>query len=86
MRRFQTTLLALLATLAGAAPAAAYTESDLRTKLGREMRQAPASSGAYVRDMNSGEELYALREDAVRIPASVEKLFTTSSARSAPIS
>ena len=44
------------------------------------MRKAPAASGAYVRDMDSGEELYALRENAVRIPASVEKLFTTASA------
>ena len=44
------------------------------------MRQAPAASGAYVRDMDTGAELYALRENAVRIPASVEKLFTTSAA------
>jgi D-alanyl-D-alanine carboxypeptidase/D-alanyl-D-alanine-endopeptidase (penicillin-binding protein 4) len=82
MRRVVTALLALVAVLAGAAPAgaAAYSESDLRTKLGREMRKAPISSGAYVRDMGTGAELYALRENAVRIPASVEKLFTTSTA------
>jgi D-alanyl-D-alanine carboxypeptidase/D-alanyl-D-alanine-endopeptidase (penicillin-binding protein 4) len=80
MRRVHTSLLALLASLTGAAPASAYTESELKTKIAREMRQAPASSGAYVRDMDSGEELYALRENLVRIPASVEKLFTTSSA------
>jgi len=83
MRRVHTSLVASLtslALLAGAAPATAYTESELKTKLAREMRQAPASSGAYARDMDSGEELYALHENAVRIPASVEKLFTTSSA------
>ncbi len=80
MRRADIILIALLATLAGAAPATAYTEADLRAKIAREMRQAPASSGAYVRDMDTGEELFALRENAVRIPASVEKLFTTSSA------
>ena len=80
MRRAHATLLALLVTLAGAAPAAAYTESDLRTKLDREMRRAPAASGAYVRDMDTGEELFKRRENAVRIPASVEKLFTTSAA------
>ena len=80
MRRAHATLLALLATLAGAAPASAYTESELRTKIAREMRLAPLSSGAYVRDMDTGEELFALRENAVRIPASVQKLFTTSSA------
>lgn len=81
MRRIHTAVLALVAVLAGAAPAgAAYSEADLRTKIGREMRKAPISSGAYVRDMDTGEELYALRENAVRIPASVEKLFTTSTA------
>lgn len=80
MRRAHATLLALLATLLGAAPASAHTEADLRAKLAREMRQAPITSGAYVRDMDTGEELFALRENAVRIPASVEKLFTTSSA------
>jgi D-alanyl-D-alanine carboxypeptidase/D-alanyl-D-alanine-endopeptidase (penicillin-binding protein 4) len=80
MRRVFATLLALVAALAGAAPARAYSESALETKIAREMRHAPATSGAYVRDMDSGEELFALRENAVRIPASVEKLFTTSSA------
>jgi D-alanyl-D-alanine carboxypeptidase/D-alanyl-D-alanine-endopeptidase (penicillin-binding protein 4) len=80
MRRVHAALLALLVALAGAAPAGAYTETELKTKISREMRKAPASSGAYVRDMDTGEELYALRENAVRIPASVEKLFTTSSA------
>lgn len=80
MRAFPTSLLALVAVLAGAAPASAYSESTLKTKIAREMRQAPASSGAYVRDMDTGEELYALRENRVRIPASVEKLFTTSGA------
>lgn len=80
MRRRLTTLLALAAALAGAAPASAYSEADLATGLAREMRKAPAASGAYVRDMTTGEELFALRENRVRIPASVEKLFTTSSA------
>ena len=80
MRRVHASLLALLASLAGAAPASAYTESELKSKIAREMRKAPATSGAYVRDMQTGEELYALRENRVRIPASIEKLFTTSSA------
>ncbi|CAA9498549.1 MAG: D-alanyl-D-alanine carboxypeptidase [uncultured Solirubrobacteraceae bacterium] len=80
MRRLYASLLALLASLAGAAPASAYTESELKTKIAREMAQAPGSSGAYVRDMDTGEQLYALRENAARIPASVEKLFTTASA------
>jgi serine-type D-Ala-D-Ala carboxypeptidase/endopeptidase (penicillin-binding protein 4) len=80
MRRVHAMLLALLSSLAGAAPASAYTASELKAKIEREMRQAPVSSGAYVRDMDSGEELFAARENVVRIPASVEKLFTTSSA------
>jgi len=80
MRRVIATLLALAAMLAGAAPAAAISDSGLKSVISREMRKAPAASGAYVRDMNSGAELYALRENAVRIPASVEKLFTTSTA------
>jgi D-alanyl-D-alanine carboxypeptidase/D-alanyl-D-alanine-endopeptidase (penicillin-binding protein 4) len=80
MRRIIAALLALGATLVGAPPASAYTGAGLRTKIAREMRKAPVTSGAYVRDMDSGEELFALREDAPRIPASVEKLFTTSSA------
>ena len=80
MRRVIATLFALAALLAGAAPAAAISESTLTDKISREMAQAPAASGAYVRDMNSGAELSALRENAVRIPASVEKIFTTSAA------
>ncbi|MDP8968446.1 MAG: D-alanyl-D-alanine carboxypeptidase/D-alanyl-D-alanine-endopeptidase, partial [Actinomycetota bacterium] len=73
-------LLALLASFAGAAPAHAFTQSELATRIDREMRGAPLSSGAYVRDLESGAELYALRENTLRIPASLEKLFTTSSA------
>ena len=80
MRRVLTTLLALAATLAGAAPAGAISEPDLKSALAREMRSAPLASGAYVRDLDTGAELFARRADAVRIPASVEKLFTTSSA------
>jgi D-alanyl-D-alanine carboxypeptidase/D-alanyl-D-alanine-endopeptidase (penicillin-binding protein 4) len=80
MRRDFAALLALLATLVGATPASAYSEADLKTKIAREMRRAPAGSGAFVRDMQSGEQLFALRENIARIPASVEKLFTTSSA------
>ena len=74
--------LALLAGLAGAGPpvAAAYDEADLRAKLAREMGLAGSATGAYVRDIDSGEELYALRENRVRVPASVEKLYTTSAA------
>ncbi len=80
MRRVITALLALVALLAGAAPAAALTEAGLKSTIAREMARAPAASGAYLRDMNTGAELYAKRANTVRIPASVEKLFTTSAA------
>jgi D-alanyl-D-alanine carboxypeptidase/D-alanyl-D-alanine-endopeptidase (penicillin-binding protein 4) len=80
MRTAVAILLALAGLLAGAAPAAALSESSLTKTIAREMAKGPAASGAYVRDMDTGAELYALRENAVRIPASVEKLFTTSTA------
>ena len=80
MRSSIAALLALAAMLAGAAPATAISQSTLKRTIAREMAKAPAASGAYLRDMNTGAELYALRENRVRIPASVEKLFTTSAA------
>jgi D-alanyl-D-alanine carboxypeptidase/D-alanyl-D-alanine-endopeptidase (penicillin-binding protein 4) len=80
MRRLFATLLAVAATLAGAAPALAFSEADLRVKLTREMRLAGPTTGAYVRDLDTGEELYALRENVPRMPASVQKLYTTASA------
>jgi D-alanyl-D-alanine carboxypeptidase/D-alanyl-D-alanine-endopeptidase (penicillin-binding protein 4) len=80
MRRLLATLLAIAAPLAGAAPVLAFGEADLRVKLTREMRLAGPTTGAYVRDLGSGEELFALREDVARMPASVQKLYTTASA------
>ena len=80
MRRVLAALLALAATLVGAAPAASATQAELAAKLAAELRGAPGTSGAYVRDVDTGEELFARRENAPRIPASVEKLFTTSAA------
>ena len=83
MPRLLTVLLVLATTLAAAVPATAatpFTDADLKAAIGREMRKAPLTSGVYVRDMDSGAELYALRANAARIPASVEKLFITSAA------
>jgi D-alanyl-D-alanine carboxypeptidase/D-alanyl-D-alanine-endopeptidase (penicillin-binding protein 4) len=78
--RLLATLLALAATAAGAAPAAAYDAAALKTALAREMARASPSSSAYVRDLTSGRELYALRATTARVPASVEKLYTTATA------
>ncbi len=70
---------ALLA--AGPATAAqAYDAEDLRAKLSREMALAGGSSGALVRELENGVTLYERRADGQRVPASVEKLFTTSTA------
>ncbi|HEX8159865.1 MAG TPA: D-alanyl-D-alanine carboxypeptidase/D-alanyl-D-alanine-endopeptidase [Solirubrobacteraceae bacterium] len=74
-------LLLLTVALTGrAAPSWASGETALKTRISREMSRAGVHSGAYVRDMDSGEELFALRENAVRIPASVQKLYTTATA------
>ncbi|MDP9401048.1 MAG: D-alanyl-D-alanine carboxypeptidase, partial [Actinomycetota bacterium] len=51
-----------------------------RTTLTREMGLAGASSGGLVRDLATGETLFASRPDVPRLPASVEKLYTTSTA------
>ncbi len=79
MRRVIATLL-VLGGLTAPAPAAAYDATDLRATLAREMRAATPASGAYVRDIDSGTDLFALRPATARVPASVEKLYTTATA------
>jgi D-alanyl-D-alanine carboxypeptidase/D-alanyl-D-alanine-endopeptidase (penicillin-binding protein 4) len=71
------TLPAIVAVLAGAAPANAYDEADLSASLTRQMARATAASGLYVEDLDSGRRLFAQRADSARLPASVEKLYTT---------
>ena len=75
-----TCLLAVLACLA--APAAAQAAGPAQTvkELAQQMAKAGPSSGAYVTDLETGEALYAKRPDTPRIPASVEKLYTSSTA------
>jgi D-alanyl-D-alanine carboxypeptidase/D-alanyl-D-alanine-endopeptidase (penicillin-binding protein 4) len=50
---------------------------SLRAALVKQFRIAGAHSGAVVYDLTAGEQLYALREQVKRAPASVEKLYTT---------
>src|SRR4051794_27053685 len=71
---------ALLAVLALPAGASALDTAALQGKLAREMRLAGARGGAYVEDLDAGRTLFAAREDVARPPASVEKLYTTSTA------
>jgi len=68
--------LVLVAPQEAAAAGLAYTQKVL----GRQMAASGSASGAYVIDLDSGAPLYASNPDVQRIPASVNKLFTTSSA------
>ena len=78
MARLALAVLLLLALLAG--PAQAADRAQTRAELARAMGAAGAASGALVVDLNAGQELYASRADARRIPASVQKLYTTATA------
>jgi D-alanyl-D-alanine carboxypeptidase/D-alanyl-D-alanine-endopeptidase (penicillin-binding protein 4) len=69
----------LIAVLLALLPASAQA-AGLTTTLNRQMARAGAYSGAYVVDLDSGSKLYAKRADVRRMPASVEKLYTTSTA------
>jgi D-alanyl-D-alanine carboxypeptidase/D-alanyl-D-alanine-endopeptidase (penicillin-binding protein 4) len=72
-------LTALLAALLAPAAQAGGPAATART-LDRQMARAGAASGAYVIDLDSGRELYARAPDVPRIPASVNKLYTTAAA------
>jgi D-alanyl-D-alanine carboxypeptidase/D-alanyl-D-alanine-endopeptidase (penicillin-binding protein 4) len=75
--------LALLILLFSVALAPGAQAADLATTkrvLAREMARAGAASGAYVVDVGTGTELYASLPDADRMPASVEKLYTSATA------
>ena len=69
-------LACLLLALVPAAAAAAGPAGTARV-LGQQMRAAGPSSGALVVDLDTGEQLYALRAGTPRMPASVEKLYTS---------
>jgi len=73
-------VLAALVCALTAPPARAAGPSATAAALERQMRSAGGASGAFVVDLDSGAQLYASRPDAPRVPASVEKLYTTSAA------
>jgi D-alanyl-D-alanine carboxypeptidase/D-alanyl-D-alanine-endopeptidase (penicillin-binding protein 4) len=73
-------VLAVVALLALAGGAQAISAPVLRAKLTHEMRHAGPFSGVYVRDLDSGRTLFSSKADVPRVPASVEKLYTTSAA------
>jgi len=72
-------VIALLVLVAAPSARAAGPAATKRV-LQREMARAGASSGAYVVDLGSGTELYASKADVGRMPASVNKLYTSAAA------
>lgn len=81
-RRCLAPALLVAATLALPAPALAISESGLRSALSAQMRQAGGAASVYVVRADGNTPVYRLRPDRPLIPASVNKLFTTSTALS----
>ena len=81
MRRPLVLLVAVLGLLA-AVPAAASgsPRARLHASLARALRSAGGASGAYVLDLTTGQALFSASPRTLRLPASVEKLYTTSTA------
>jgi D-alanyl-D-alanine carboxypeptidase/D-alanyl-D-alanine-endopeptidase (penicillin-binding protein 4) len=75
-------LIAVLLAAATLLPAAAQAAGPAATRaaLASQMRRAGGGSGALAVDLDSGRTIYARRADTARTPASVEKLYTTSTA------
>jgi D-alanyl-D-alanine carboxypeptidase/D-alanyl-D-alanine-endopeptidase (penicillin-binding protein 4) len=84
MRRLVLTLGALGILMAGAPVAAeaqsAGAQQRLTSALNSGMGQIGGASGAYVVDLNTGQVLYSYAAAVERVPASVEKVYTTSTA------
>ena len=78
MSRLIAVLLAAAALLPAAAQAAG--PSATRSALATQMRSAGGGSGALAVDLDSGRQIFASRPDTARVPASVNKLFTTATA------
>ena len=70
--------LAALALLASATLATASPDSVLRASLSRSIASAGPFSGAMVVDLGTGRTLFSRRPDGYRVPASNEKLYTSS--------
>jgi serine-type D-Ala-D-Ala carboxypeptidase/endopeptidase (penicillin-binding protein 4) len=83
MRAFLATVAAAGA-LSAAAPAAAQSTPAAQRALGNALnhglRSASGASGADVLDLNTGKTLFSSAAGVGRLPASVEKLYTTTTA------
>jgi D-alanyl-D-alanine carboxypeptidase/D-alanyl-D-alanine-endopeptidase (penicillin-binding protein 4) len=78
-------LLSLLATLcvcllAPAAASAASESAALQADLSHQLQIAGRASGAYVYDLTAHQALFSERAETLRPPASVEKLYTATTA------
>ncbi|MBV8997641.1 MAG: D-alanyl-D-alanine carboxypeptidase, partial [Solirubrobacterales bacterium] len=85
MRVFLATLGATISLLAGSAVGANAQPAppalaSLQRSLARSMALEGSFSGAYVVDLNSGQTLFSQSPTTPRLPASVEKIYTTSTA------
>jgi serine-type D-Ala-D-Ala carboxypeptidase/endopeptidase (penicillin-binding protein 4) len=79
-RSIAAAMLVVVAVLALAGGAQAISAPTLQAKLAHEMRRASTFSGIYVRDLDADRTLFQSKADVARVPASVEKLYTTSTA------
>lgn len=84
MRVFLATLGATISLLAGTvAVAGAQTpppQRALQRSLTQSMARVGSSAGAYVLDLSTGQVLFAEAPNTGRLPASLEKIYTTSTA------
>ena len=79
-RSIAVAVLAVVAVLAPAGGAQATSAPTLQAKLAHEMRRASTYSGVFVRDLDTNRVLFSSKPDVARVPASVQKLYTTSAA------
>jgi D-alanyl-D-alanine carboxypeptidase/D-alanyl-D-alanine-endopeptidase (penicillin-binding protein 4) len=79
-RSIAVAVLAVIAVLAFAGGAQAISAPTLQAKLAHEMRRASTYSGVFVRDLDTNRVLFSSKPDVARVPASVEKIYTTSAA------
>jgi serine-type D-Ala-D-Ala carboxypeptidase/endopeptidase (penicillin-binding protein 4) len=78
MRRALLTLLAL--ALLAPVQAAQADLASLKRSLSGQMRQAGSHSGAYVKNLSNGQQVFAWRAGVPRVLASNTKLFTAAAA------
>jgi D-alanyl-D-alanine carboxypeptidase/D-alanyl-D-alanine-endopeptidase (penicillin-binding protein 4) len=80
MRRLIAVALVMATTLAAVDSAAASPLTALRKVWSHNLNRGGGSNGALVLDLNTGQTLYSYKAAVGRIPASNEKIYTTSTA------